>query len=76
MKVQMKVSISGTRDGVEWPAAGGVVDLPKAEAEHMIAASLAAPADEQKAEKAVAPAPQKAVAKKPAAKKAAAPEKR
>lgn len=41
MKVRMKVTISGTRDGQPWPARGAVVDLPAAEAEHLVAAGLA-----------------------------------
>lgn len=41
MKVVMKVRISGTRNGEDWPNAGGVVDLPKAEAEELIANNLA-----------------------------------
>jgi hypothetical protein len=47
MRVEMLVSISGTRDGVEWPRRGGIVDVPDVEAADLIAASLAvaAPAD-------------------------------
>ncbi|AEM87084.1 hypothetical protein [Streptomyces violaceusniger] len=41
MKVRMKATISGTRDGEPWPQRGGVVDLPKEEAEHLIGAGLA-----------------------------------
>lgn len=41
MKVRMKVTISGTRDGQPWPERGAVVDLPAAEAEHLVAAGLA-----------------------------------
>lgn len=41
MKVRMKASISGTRDGQPWPERGSVVDLPTAEAEHLLAAGLA-----------------------------------
>jgi hypothetical protein len=32
MRVQMKVHMSGLRNGVEWPAVGDVVDLPDEEA--------------------------------------------
>ena len=39
--IKLKVNISGTRDGVEWPRAGKTVDLPEAEAEHLVAAGLA-----------------------------------
>ena len=41
MKIKLKVSISGTRDGVEWPPVGGMVDLPDLEAAQMIVAGLA-----------------------------------
>lgn len=41
MKVIMKVGISGTRNGQDWPAAGGAIDLPKSEAEELIANNLA-----------------------------------
>ncbi|NUP37010.1 MAG: hypothetical protein HOY76_08325 [Streptomyces sp.] len=41
MKVRMKATISGTRDGQPWPERGAVVDLPTAEAEHLVAAGLA-----------------------------------
>ena len=41
MQVKLKVSISGTRDGAEWPPVGSPIDLPDAEAAQMIAAGLA-----------------------------------
>ncbi|MGW2226798.1 hypothetical protein [Streptomyces formicae] len=41
MRVRMKVTISGTRDGESWPEWGGVKDLPDDEARQMIAAGLA-----------------------------------
>lgn len=41
MKIKLKVTLSGTRDGIEWPAAGCSVGLPDAEAAQMIAAGLA-----------------------------------
>lgn len=41
MKIKLKVTLSGTRDGIEWPPVGGSVDLPEAEAAQMIAAGLA-----------------------------------
>lgn len=55
MKVKLLVSLTGSRDGVEWPAAGGVVDLPVDEAEHMVAGGLAARLAPSAAEAAVAP---------------------
>lgn len=36
MRVRMKVKISGTRDGAEWPDKGDTVDLPDDEAEQLI----------------------------------------
>lgn len=41
MKVQLTTQLSGSRDGVEWPAAGSVVDLPADEAGALIAAGIA-----------------------------------
>ena len=45
VKVKLKVNISGTRDGVEWPAVGGAIDLPDDEAAQMVAAGLASAVD-------------------------------
>jgi hypothetical protein len=41
MQVRMKVTLSGTRDGETWPPRGELVDLPDAEATHMVRAGLA-----------------------------------
>lgn len=41
MKVRMNVSITGTRNGVDWPKAGGVIDIPANEAVDMLNAGLA-----------------------------------
>lgn len=41
MKLTMLVSLSGTRDGVDWPSRGGAVDIPDDEAADLIAAGLA-----------------------------------
>lgn len=41
MRVRMKAALSGTRDGVAWPPAGGCVDLPDEEATHLVGAGLA-----------------------------------
>jgi hypothetical protein len=51
----MRATLSGTRNGVDWPKAGGHVDLPKAEAEHLIAAGLAVEAEDATEENASAP---------------------
>lgn len=45
MLVRMKRHITGTRDGVEWPAVGGEIDVPDHEAADLIAAGHAEPAD-------------------------------
>ena len=41
MRVIMAARISGTRDGVEWPAPGEAIDLPDAEAASLLAGGLA-----------------------------------
>lgn len=46
MRVRMRVQISGTRDGREWPPRGGLVDLPAAEAAQLCAAGMAEPCPE------------------------------
>ncbi|MFG6277929.1 hypothetical protein [Microbacterium sp. 5K110] len=43
--VRMLITISGSRDGEPWPAAGGVVTLPAAEAAQYIAIGYAARAE-------------------------------
>lgn len=55
----MKTKIAGSRNGVRWPEAGGVVDLPDGEAADLCAAGLAEPvAAPVKAAKATAPKPE------------------
>ncbi|MGW1252536.1 hypothetical protein [Streptomyces sp. NPDC002535] len=41
MRVRMKATLSGTRDGQPWPERGGIVDLPDDEAQHLIRAGIA-----------------------------------
>jgi hypothetical protein len=41
MQVRMRVSISGTRNGEPWPGLGQLVELPEAEALHMLNAGMA-----------------------------------
>lgn len=56
MRVRLLVSLSGTRNGVEWPTKGNTIDLPEQEARDMIHAQQAIPdADFRHAETAVAP---------------------
>ena len=57
MKIKLKVTLSGTRDGVEWPAAGCSVDLPDDEAAQMVAAGLASAVDVAPVETATADTP-------------------
>ena len=40
-KVEMLVYISGSRDGVDWPAAGETIDVPAQEAAELIANGFA-----------------------------------
>lgn len=58
-KVVLVARISGTRDGVEWPAPGGELDVPAEEAAQLQAAGLARivelKAGKSAPEKAVAP---------------------
>jgi hypothetical protein len=54
MKVRMKVSLSGTRNGQEWPPRGSVIELPDAEAIGYCESGMAEPVatfkdDEEKA---------------------------
>ena len=54
MKVRMRVSISGTRNGQDWPTHGSIIDLPDAEAAEYCANGMAEPvATFDKPEKAV-----------------------
>lgn len=41
MRVVMAIDISGTRDDAPWPAKGQEVDVPEAEAEHLLAQGYA-----------------------------------
>ena len=78
MRVIMRAGITGTRNGVEWPAPGESIDLPQDEAELLVVAGLAV-ADESKAakkaavESAAVEAPETAATPKPRARKVASP---
>lgn len=41
MNVTMRVQISGTRDGQDWPAPGASIDVPDDEAAQLLALGLA-----------------------------------
>jgi hypothetical protein len=47
MKVRMLEQITGTRNGVEWPAIGETVDLPTEEATQLIDSGRAEPVAEK-----------------------------
>ncbi|GAA4849716.1 hypothetical protein GCM10023403_10600 [Pseudonocardia benzenivorans] len=49
MRVRMKHQISGTRDGVEWPAPGEEIDLPDDEAAAVCHTGMGEPVAEKKA---------------------------
>lgn len=46
MRVRMKVTISGTRNGETWPERGGIKELPDGEAKYMVSVGLAEEVDE------------------------------
>ncbi|TDO52623.1 hypothetical protein EV643_102462 [Kribbella sp. VKM Ac-2527] len=48
MKVRMLEQVTGTRNGVAWPAPGGVVDLPDGEARKLLEQGRAEPVDTAK----------------------------
>lgn len=60
MKLRMKTRIEGTRNGLRWPEAGGVVDLPEGEALDLLSEGLA----ERVEETPEVAKPQKATARK------------
>lgn len=55
MQVRMRVQISGTRDGVDWPAPGESIKVGDGEGRDLCAAGLAEPIAEE---------PRKATARK------------
>lgn len=54
MKVKMKVSVSGPRNGQPWPRAGGVIDLPDREAAALCKQQMAEPVTDDRVEYATA----------------------
>lgn len=46
MKIRMKVAVSGTRNGVPWPACGEVAEVSDVEGADLCAAGLADPVAE------------------------------
>ena len=47
MRVRMKVTISGTRNGEPWPERGEIKELPDGEAKYMISVGLAEEPDDE-----------------------------
>lgn len=41
MRIRMKVNLSGTRNGEDWPRAGEITDIPTGEAQHLVASGIA-----------------------------------
>ena len=72
--VRLLRQLSGSRDGVDWPAPGGVIDVPEAEADDLERLGIAERVSAKSTvtpEAAVAPAPETAAAPKPRERKAA-----
>lgn len=44
MRIEMRAQISGTRNGEDWPAKGGTIDVPDDEAAQLIGQGMAVPA--------------------------------
>ncbi|WP_062516484.1 hypothetical protein [Demequina gelatinilytica] len=77
-KYTMRVQISGTRNGADWPKVGGTVELPESEGEEMTAAGLVLPGvvKVDRYGNPVTPAPEAATAPTPETTKRKAPAKR
>lgn len=61
MKVRMLVTMSGTRNGKEWPARGNPIELPDDEAQQLIAQSMAIPCTDMVGDVETATLPDEAV---------------
>lgn len=59
MKVRMRVGISGTRSGVEWPQPGEVLECSPEEGAQLCASGIAVPEVEDRTETTVAAEPEK-----------------
>jgi hypothetical protein len=64
VKVVLNVTMSGSRNGEDWPAKGSVIDLPEAEAVDYLNAGICRKADESAVEIATADAPEAATSKR------------
>lgn len=54
MRIKLKAQITGTRNGLDWPKPGAVVDLPDDEAVSLCASGIATPVGEDRPEMATA----------------------
>ena len=45
MKIRMRVLITGTHDGEDWPSVGGTAEVPDDEGKHLIAGGMADPVE-------------------------------
>lgn len=68
MKVRMRVGMSGTRGGQDWPQPGEILECDDDEGAQLCANGIAVPEPDDKVEKAVAPEPEKRATKRAAAK--------
>ena len=64
----MKVGISGTRSGQDWPGIGQTLECSDEEGAQLCAGGLATPVVEEREERAVAPEPEKRGPGRPAKK--------
>lgn len=62
----MLVAMSGTRGGVDWPPAGGVLECDDAEGEHLVRAGIAAPVPDEPAPVPDEPGPEEHAVTEPA----------
>lgn len=58
MKVRMSITISGTRDGADWPAAGEILEVSDSEGADLCAAGMATPVVQDRAERRPAKKPE------------------
>lgn len=76
MRVVMTVSLSGMRNGADWPPRGTPIDLPDAEAKGYIQAGMAREVSDDEPEVETRPAPAADVETRPALTKRTGPVKK
>ena len=65
MRIRMKAVLTGTRDGVPWPAPGEELTVPDEEGAQLCAQGQAVPVVEDTSERATAPVAEKRTTRKP-----------